>query len=63
LPLNLERIKWKKNHLANTCQAACSRLHHHPSLPLAEHIREVRLVIPHEYVIDPRLATKLIDPL
>jgi hypothetical protein len=63
LPLDLERVKWEENYLANTCQAACGRLHHHPSLPLAKQVREVRLVVPREHVIDPRLATKLVDPL
>jgi hypothetical protein len=63
LPLNLKHVEWEKNHLANTRQAACGRLYHHPSLPLAKHVCEVRLVIPREHVIDPRLATKLVDPL
>jgi hypothetical protein len=63
LPLDLERVKWEKNYLANTRQAASGRLHHHPSLPFAKHVREVRLVVPHEQVIDPRLATKFVDPL
>jgi hypothetical protein len=52
-----------KGHFANTCQAACGRLHHHLSLPLARRVCEARLVVPREYVIDPRLATKLVDPL
>ena len=63
LPLDLKHVEWEKNHLANTRQAACGCLHHHPSLPLAKHVCEVRLVVPREHVIDPRLATKLVDPL
>ena len=63
LSLDLERVKREKNHLANTRQAACGRLHHHPSLSFAKHVCEARLVVPREYVIDPRLATKLVDSL
>jgi hypothetical protein len=63
LSLDLERVKWEKNHLANTRQAACGRLHHHLSLPFAKQVCEVRLVVPREHIIDPWLATKLVDSL
>jgi hypothetical protein len=63
LALDLERVKWKEDYLANTRQATCSRLHHHLALPFAERIREVRSVVPRKNVIDPWLATKLVDPL
>jgi hypothetical protein len=63
LPLDLKHVKWEKNDLANTRQAACGRLHHHPSLPFAKRVCEARLVVPRKHVMDPRLATKLVDPL
>ena len=63
LTLDLERVKWEEDYLANSRQAACSRLHHHLALPFAERIRVVRPVVPHKNVIEPRLATKLVDPL
>jgi hypothetical protein len=63
LPLDLERVKWEKNHLANTRQAARCRLHHHLSLPFSKQVCEVRLVVTHEHIIDPRLAAKLVDSL
>ncbi len=63
LPLDLKRVQWEKNHLANTRQAACCRLHHHLSLPFSKHVCEACLVIPHKHVIDPRLAAKLVDSL
>jgi hypothetical protein len=63
LALDLERVKWEEDYLANTRQAACSRLHHHLALPFAERIRKVRPVVPHKNVINPWLATKLVDPL
>lgn len=63
LALNLERVEWEENYLADTRQAAGSRLHHHLSLPFAECVRVTRLVVPRKQIIEPWLATKLVDPL
>jgi len=63
LSLDLERVKRKKNHLANTRQTACCRLHHHFSLPFSEQVCEACLVVPHKHVINPGLAAKLVDSL
>ena len=63
LALDLERVEREQDDLADTGQAASSGLHHHLTLALAECVREVRLVMPGEEVIEPWLPAKLVDPL
>jgi hypothetical protein len=52
--LILKHVKWEKNDLAHTRQAACGRLDHHPSLPLnlfTKHVCEARLVVPRKHIV------------
>lgn len=63
LALDLERVEWEENYLADTRQAAGGRLYHHLSLPFAECVRVTRLVVSRKHVIEPWLTTKLVDPL
>lgn len=63
LSLDLERVKWEKNYLANTRQATCCRLHHHLPLPFSKYVCEASLIVPRKHVVDPRLAAKLVDSL
>ena len=63
LAFDLECVEWEQYDLADAGQATCGGLHHHLAFALAERVREVRLVVPGEDVVEPGLPAELVDTL